>query len=351
MQLDDALQQAKEKCACPAKPGRVLTVTLACGAYDRVRGLLDRTIGIDGCTVVPVIMEAEDLLPRVVGHADFDITEMSLSSYLIQVSRGEGAYVAIPVFPSRGFRHSGIYVRSDRGITNPKQLEQRLVGIPEYQMTFGLWVRGILADQYGVDTNAIRYRTAGTNTAGRIERLPLELPGSLDVRPLGAEATLDAALLAGDIDAILSPTPPRSFSAGNALVARLFADSASEERAYYRRTGFFPIMHVMGIRKELVAQHPELAANVYRAFSEAKARAFVELGRMMRASVPYISIPWVENAWADAIALMGSDYWPYGVGANRAQLDAICRYSTEQHLSRRTLTIADLFAPSTLELV
>jgi 4,5-dihydroxyphthalate decarboxylase len=329
----------------------VLTVTLACGPYDRVRGVLDRTIGIAGCTVVPVVMEAEDLLPRVVGQADFDITEMSLSSYLIQVSRGDGAYVAIPVFPSRGFRHSGIYVRGDRGIEAPKHLEHRLVGIPEYQMTFGLWVRGILADEYGVDTNAIRYRTAGTNAAGRVERLPLELPDALDARPLGAGKTLDTALIAGEIDAILSPTPPHSFTAGNALVRRLFPDSASAERAYFRRTGFFPIMHVMGIRKELVARYPELAANVYRAFSEAKRQAFVELARMMRASVPYISIPWVEHTWSEAVALMGADYWPYGVGANRAQLEAICRYSTEQHLSRRTLTVGDLFVPSTLELV
>jgi 4,5-dihydroxyphthalate decarboxylase len=329
----------------------VLTVTLACGDYDRVRGLLNRTIGIDGCTVVPVVMEAEDLLPRVVGRADFDISEMSLSSYLIQVSRGDGAYIAIPVFPSRVFRHAGIYVRADRAITEPKDLEGRLVGIPEYQMTFGLWVRGILADEFGVATNAIQYRTAGTNTAGRVERLPLELPDVLDVKPLGAGKTLDAALLAGEIDAILSPTPPRSFTAGNPLVQRLFPDPVAAERAYFKSTGFFPIMHVMGIRKELVAEYPDLAANVYRAFSQAKTEAFVELSRMMRASVPYISIPWVENAWSDAIALMGTDYWPYGVEANRKQLEAICRYSTEQSLSRRTLTIPDLFVLSTLELV
>ena len=329
----------------------MLTVTLACGSYDRVRGLLDKTIGIEGCTVVPVAMEAEDLLPRVVERADFDISEMSLSSYLIEVSRGEGAYTAIPVFPSRVFRHSGIYVRAGSGIAAPSDLEGRLVGIPEYQMTFGLWVRGLLADQYGVDTNALRYRTAGTNTAGRIERLPLELPSTLDVTSLGPTATLDAALLAGDIDAILSPTPPRSFAQGNPLVRRMFPDFAAVEHAYFRETGFFPIMHVIGIRKELIAQHPDLAPKAFRAFSEAKTRALAELTHMMRASVPYFSVPWIESTWADAIATMGADYWRYGVDANRAELEAICRYSTAQSLSRRTLTIADLFAASTLELV
>jgi 4,5-dihydroxyphthalate decarboxylase len=328
----------------------VLSLTLACGAYDRVRGLLDRSIGIDGVDLTPIPMESEDLFPRVVSTADFDISEMSLSSYLIEVSRREGAYTAIPVFPSRGFRHSGMYVRADSGITTPKQLEGRLVGIPEYQMTFGLWVRGILADQYGVDTNAIRYRTAGTNKSGRVERLPLELPDVLDVKPLGPGATLDAALIAGEIDAIFSPSPPRSFTAGDPNVRRLFPDSQVEERAYYKKTGFFPIMHVIGIRTSLVAEHPDLAKNVYDAFNAAKAQAFSDLARMMRSSVNYISVPWVEDAYHSALALMGADYWPYGVPKNRAQLDAICRYSTEQHLSRRPLAIGDLFAASTLNL-
>jgi 4,5-dihydroxyphthalate decarboxylase len=328
----------------------VLKLTLACGPYDRVRGLLDKTIGIDGVDVVPVPMESEELFPRVVSTADFDISEMSLSSYLIEVSRHEGAYDAIPVFPSRGFRHSGIYVRSDSGIATPRDLEGRLVGIPEYQMTFGLWVRGILADQYGVDTDALRYRTAGTNKSGRVERLPLELPDGLEVRPLGAGATLNAAILAGEIDAILSPSPPRAFTDGDPNIRRLFPVPQIEERAYFTKTGFFPIMHVIGIRKTLVAEHPELAKNVYEAFSAAKAAAFADLARMMRSSVNYISVPWVEDAYHDALALMGDDYWPYGVPKNRPQLDAICRYSTEQHLSRRPLTIGDLFVASTLNL-
>ena len=327
-----------------------LTVTLACGTYDRVRGLLDGTVGVAGCTVVPVAMEAEELLPRVVGHADFDITEMSLSSYLIEVSRGSGAYTAIPVFPSRGFRHSGIYIRTDRGIASASDLAGRLVGIPEYQMTFGLWVRGILADRYGVDTDSLRYRTAGTNQAGRVERLPLELPPHIDAQPLGAGRTLSEALAAGDIDAVLSPTPPRCFTDGDPHIARLFPDSQAEERAYFEQTGFYPIMHVVGIRTSLIEAHPSLAAAVYDGFQAAKTRAFDELARMMRASVNYISIPWVEDAWQHARALMGADYWPYGVPKNRPQLDAICRYSTQQHLSRRPLAIADLFVPSTLNL-
>jgi 4,5-dihydroxyphthalate decarboxylase len=328
-----------------------LSVTLACGTYDRVRGLLDGSVGITGCTVVPVPIVAEDLLPRVVGgRADFDITEMSLSSYLIEISRGDCAYTAIPVFPSRGFRHSGIYIRTDRGIRTPKDLEGRLVGIPEYQMTFGLWIRGIFADEYDVDTDAIRYRTGGTNQSGRKERLPLELPHALDVAPLAPGRSLDDALAAGEIDAVLSPSPPRSFTSGHPEVARMFPDSQTEERAYFLQTGFYPIMHVVGIRTELLAQYPDLAASVYHAFAAAKTLGFEQLATMMRASVNYISIPWVEDTWQQAIALMGPDYWPYGVARNRAQLEAICRYSTHQHLSRRPLTIADLFDPTTLTL-
>ena len=330
------------------KLARVLTLTLACGRYDRTRGLLDGTIGIDGVHVIPVAIESEELFPRVVGRADFDISEMSLSSYLVQVSRGEGAYTAIPVFPVRGFRHAGIYVRSDRGIASPQDLETRLVGIPEYQMTFGLWVRGILTDQYGVDCNAIRYRTAGTNASGRIERLPLELPATLDVKPLGITATLDTALLAGEIDAIFSPTPPRSFVAGNPLVRRLFADPVIEERAFFTQTGFFPILHVIGIRRELIAEHPDLATTVCAGFERAKTAGLDDLARMMRSSVAAISVPWIEDTYQRALAMMGADFWPYGVAANRAQLEAICRYSTQQHLSRRPLAVGDLFPASTI---
>jgi 4,5-dihydroxyphthalate decarboxylase len=308
---------------------------------------MDGTIKVQGCTIIPVAMQSEELFPRVVSRADFDITEMSLSSYLVQLSRNEGEYIALPIFPSRGFRHSGIYIRADAGINEPADLEDRLVGIPEYQMTFGLWIRGILADQHGVDTNRIRYRTGGTNQTGRVERLSLEIPASLDVLPLAADMTLSAALAEGDLDAVLSPTPPKCFTDGDPHIRRLFPNSGAAERGYFSTTGFFPIMHVMGIRKDLAARHPVIVDRIYEAFCEAKRDAFDELAWKMRASVPYISIPWIADDWAETIELMGADYWPYGIDSNRSQLDAICRYSTQQHLSRRKLSIDDLFAPIT----
>jgi 4,5-dihydroxyphthalate decarboxylase len=320
-----------------------LTVTLACTPYDRVRALLDGSVGIEGCTVVPDAMRSEDLFPRVVDRADFDISEMSLSSYLVEVSRGVGAYVAIPVFPSRAFRHSGIYVRTDRGIATPADLRGRTVGIPEYQMTHGLWVRGMLADEYGVDTSAIRYRTAGTNEAGRKERLPLQVPPELDVRPLPAGATLNEALLAGELDAVISPSPPRAYVAGDPRVGRLFEDYGTAERAYYAKTRFFPIMHVVGIRRELVAADPGLAGRVAAAFATARDRALADLAEKARAGAPPFALPWFTESLEATVRLMGTDYWPYGIERNAAELAAICRYSREQHLSARELTLADLF--------
>ena len=325
-------------------------LTLACWDYDRTRALLEGRVGVAGWRIDAKAQPPEETFPRAVADAPFDVSELSLSSYLMQVSRGEGAYIAIPAFVSRAFHHGAIYVRTKRGIETPKDLEGRLVGVPEYQMTMALWVRGILGDEYGVDFRKIRYRTGGANKPGRKERLALELPEDMDVAPIPEGSTLNELLLAGELDAVIAPTPPDGFTAGDKAVRRLFTDPAAEERAYYARTGLFPIMHVIGVRRTLADEHPGLAADLFRAFVEARNLAMREHDLTARSSANRMMLPWFADQWEATKDLMGDDFWPYGVAENRAELEAICRYSHEQNLGRKRLSVEALFAPETVEL-
>lgn len=322
----------------------VLNVTLACWDYDRTKALLEGRLGVDGCQVDATCLPPETLFPMAFGSAEFDISELSLSSYIMQVSRGECAYVAIPAFVSRAFRHGAIYTRTDRGVDHPKHLEGRIIGIPEYQMTAGLWVRGILQDEYGVDLERIRYRTGGTNKAGRKERLSLTLPPQMEVIPVRDGTTLNELLIAGDIDAVFSPTPPDAYVDGNPLVTRLFRDVATVERSYFDKTGLFPIMHVIGIRRTLAEAHPWLAPNVYRAFLLARREAMANLEATAAASANRVSLPWFSNEFEETKRLMGDDFWPYGVKENRRDMETACRYAHEQHLTDREIGIDELFA-------
>ena len=325
-------------------------LTLACWDYDRTRALLEGRVGVAGWRIDAKAQPPEETFPHAVADAPFDVSELSLSSYLMQVSRGEGAYIAIPAFVSRAFHHGAIYVRTKRGIETPKDLEGRLVGVPEYQMTMALWVRGILGDEYGVDFRKIRYRTGGANKPGRKERLALELPEDMDVAPIPEGSTLNELLLAGELDAVIAPTPPDGFTAGDKAVRRLFTDPAAEERAYYARTGLFPIMHVIGVRRTLADEHPGLAADLFRAFVEARNLAMREHDLTARSSANRMLLPWFADQWEATKDLMGEDFWPYGVAENRAELEAICRYSHEQNLGRKRLSVEALFAPETVKL-
>jgi 4,5-dihydroxyphthalate decarboxylase len=327
----------------------VTTLTLACGDYDRARPILDGRVRLPGVTLAALPLPSEQTFPRAVSRAEFDVTEISLSSHLVQLSRGEAAYVALPVPIARAFRHGCIYLRAGAGIATPKDLEGRRVGIPEYGMTMGLWLRGILADDHGVEVNGIRWRTAGTNVAGRKERLALELPGSMDVRPLPPGSTLNEALLAGELDAVLSPTPPAAFAAGDPRVTRLFPDPRAAAEGYFRRTGFFPTMHLIGVRRDVVERVPGIARALHDAFVQAKQVSEAEWEAKLASSSPATMFPFLAEEWAAMRALLGPDPWRYGVAANRAEFAAICRWSTAQHLARRELSVEEVFAPDTLD--
>jgi 4,5-dihydroxyphthalate decarboxylase len=248
---------------------------------------------------------------------------------------------------SRLFRHSGIYVRTDRGIKRPQDLKGKTLGLPEYQITANVWIRGILNDEYVVNVRDVRWRSGGLEDAGREERTPLKLPAEIDLKPIPKDKTLSGMLEAGELDGMIGARAPSCFLRGAPNVARLFPDFRAVEQDYFRRTRIFPVMHVIGIRRSLAQEHPWLAVNLMKAFIQAKALCWYELGQIGHL---FTSLPWGVAEFAATRALMGEDYWSYGVEANRHVLDAFTRYHHEQGLSARKVSVEELFAAPTLEL-
>jgi len=324
-----------------------LEISLGCCDYDRTRALFDGRVRVDGCELAATPIEPEESFHRAFRFAEFDVSELSLSSHTALVSRGENAYVAIPAFVSRLFRHSGIYIRTDRGIRAPSDLKGKTLGLPEYQITANVWIRGILQDEYGVKPSDVRWRQGGVENAGREERTKIALPPEIDFKPVAHDKTISGMLEAGELDGMIGARAPSCFLRGAPNVARLFPEFRSTEEDYFRRTKIFPIMHVIGIRKTLVERHPWLPVNVFKAFIEAKERCWYELGQIGHL---FASLPWGVSEFEKAKALMGEDYWSYGLAPNRRVLDAFTRYHHEQHLSARRVAPEELFAASTLDM-
>lgn len=323
-------------------------ISLACWDYDRAMPVLDGRVKVPGFSIAPEIAPPGKLFPLAVGEAPYDVTELSFASYVIEVARGTCKYIGLPVYLSRAFRHGAIYVRADAGIHSPKDLEGRVVGVPEYAMTLAVWVRGILFDEFGVDGQSLKYRTAGLNEPGRVERLKLDLPAEIDLQPLGQDITLNEAMLAGEIEAIIAPAPPRAFADGHPLVRRLIDPAGPAEREYFKRTGIFPMMHILGIRKDVAAVNPTLPRALFEAFEQARQIAMARVKAVAESSANRDMSPWYAEAYELAVAAMGTDFWTYGVKGNEAALQAFSRYIHLQHLSDRRIPVSELFHPDTL---
>lgn len=324
-------------------------LTVACTRTDRTEAIFDGSATVDGYRLAPLALPTTEIFPRALRRAEFDVTELSASSHLIQLSRGENAYVAVPVFLSRSFRFDSVYVRADRGIETPADLAGRRIGTPEFQMTAALWMRGILQDRFGLDFRSLEYVTGGLNLAGRQERIPIS-PEGVTIHRVAEGETLDGLLRRGEIDAVMAPEPPRCFRDGDAPVRRLFHDPREAERRYFAETGIFPVMHLVAVRKTLVEADPNLPAAVYRAFVAARDQGYRRLQTMADATSLPLMLPWLSQELAETKRALGDDYWPYGLAANRAALDALCRYSFEQGLCAARMDPADMFDRSVLEL-
>jgi len=324
-----------------------LKLSMSVGNYDRTQALFNGQVQVEGCDITAVPLEPEEAFHRAFRYGEFDITEISMSSHMMTTARGDNQYVAVPAFLSRVFRQSGIYVRTDRGIDRPQDLKGKRIGVPEYQITANVWIRGILEEEFGVRPSDIHWRRGGIEEAGRGERAPISLPDSVDLQQIADDKTLSGMLEAGELDGYIGARAPSCFQRGAPHVGRLFKDYIQDEKDYYRRTRIFPIMHMVGIRRTLVEQHPWLAVSVYKAFLEAKALAVHELNEICHLAV---SLPWMVHHHNEAKALMGEDYWPYGLDANRHVIDKFADYHHGQGLSVRRVAAEELFARSSLDL-
>lgn len=317
-----------------------LQLSLAVSDYDHVRDLTSGKIRVEGVDLLPLDLPIEEIFHRLLTYAEFDVGEMSMGMYTSLISQGHDDYVAIPVFPIRSFRHSIIYVRADRAIARPEDLAGKRVGIPQWSQTALTYVRAFLMHDYGVDLRSIHWIAGGVNQAGRVDPVSVALPTGVEVTEV-RERSLNELLLAGELDAVISARAPLAFSGGDPRIRRLFENFQAEEKAYFLRTGVFPIMHAVVIRKTLLIAYPWLARNLYEAF-DAALRAGVERARDNTSS--RFALPWTSSYMMDAAGVLGADPFAYGIAANAVTLGAFVRYAHEQGVAHRLVDVGELFA-------
>lgn len=322
-----------------------LSLSVAVRDYDRTRPMSDGEVQIDGVDPVFMALPPEEIFFRAFRRAEFDICELSMSSYTVKTAQGDCPYVGVPAFVSRTFRHTAIYVRTDR-IKTPADLKGKKVGVPEYQLTANVWARAILQDDHGVKPSDIHWLRGGLAEAGRLEKIPITLPKDVKLEDIPADRTLSDMLESGEIDGVIAPRVPTPFEQGHPHVGWLFPDPVAAAKDYFKRTGIFPIMHLIGVRRELAERHPWLPAAVFKAFAQAKA---IALRKLSDTSSTKVTLPFVEERLLEARALMGEDFWSYGAEENRKTLETFLRHHHAQGLSPRRVKVEELFHPATLE--
>ena len=322
-----------------------LALCVAVGNYDRVRPLIDGAVQIDGVDPVFMTLSPEEIFFRAFRTNDFDICELSMSSFTVKTADRNCPYVGVPAFVSRAFRHNSIYVRTDR-IKSPADLKGKRIGLPEYQLTACVWARIILEDDHGIKPSDVIWVRGGIDDPSRPEKITIKLPPGVRLENAPEGRTISELLESGEIDAFIAPRVPSLAGKRNPDIGWLFPDPIAAGRDYYKRTQIFPIMHVTGIRRTLVEQHPWLPAAVFKAFEQAKTKCLEELEDT---STSKCTLPFVEEQLKAARELMGQDFWSYGLARNRKVLETFLRHHHAQGLSSRQLTPEELFHPSTHE--
>jgi 4,5-dihydroxyphthalate decarboxylase len=324
-------------------PAARVVASFACGRYDRTEPIQSGEIAPVGMELVPLVLHPADTFLRLTRDAEFDIAEMSLSGHIMRTSRGDDRYVGLPIFTSRAFRHRGIVLRSE--VADVADLAGRRVAVPEYHMTAALFMRGLLGDEFGFDHRSVTWVQAGQFSPGRVERESLRLPPEVRVEVV-TDRTIDQMLASGDVQAATTPYTSGLAGQPDSPIRPLFADPLAAETDYLARTGIFPIMHLVVVRRTLVERHPWVVVNLMQAFTRAKDLCLERMQGL--GGHPPVALPFFLDSVARARSLLGDDLWPYGVEPNRTTLEAACRYSCQQGLSDRLLTPEDLFAPATL---
>ena len=316
-----------------------LHLTLATTDYEHVRDLTNGVVRAEGIMLTAFVLPVEEIFFRFIKNREWDISEMSFGKFIGYAAQGNSPFIGIPVFPSRVFRHSAFYVRADRGITSPKDLEGKTVGIPEWAQTAGIYARGFLAETAGVDLTKIRWVQAGMNEAGREEKVEFTLPKGIDYKQR-RDTSISAMLLSGEIDAAISARVPDAFDSGGGRVVRLYPEYRGEETRYHEATGIFPIMHVIAMRRAVFERYPWVAMNMFKAFDQAKERSLERIRDFTASRLP---VPWAAAIADEFSKGFGGDSFPYGLEANRKTLDAFCRFAHDQGVTARRLTPDDLF--------
>jgi 4,5-dihydroxyphthalate decarboxylase len=321
-----------------------LKLTLACTEADQTRDLTQGTVEAEGIELTYLPLGIPEMFHRFIANREFDVSECSFGRYLALRAQGDTSLIALPVFLSRIFRHSAIFVRRDGPIKRPEDLRDRRIGIPDWSQTAVIYIRGALAHEYGVGIDAATWVVGGVDRPSRAEYA--EVPAFAGVRVENVrDRSLDALLAAGEIDAIGCADPPASFHDGDANVVRLIADYRTVEAAYFRKTGIFPIMHVLALQTKVLDAHPWVGRSLFKAFTEAKRRS---LARFANDSVACYPMPWVTALLADARHELGGDWWPYGLEPNRRTLDAFVTFAHEQGVTPRRVAPEELFPKSLL---
>jgi 4,5-dihydroxyphthalate decarboxylase len=322
-----------------------LRLTTAFWDYDRVRPLMDGTIQPEGIEITPVISRPSETFFRMLRHKEFEVSELSFANYTMLRARGDDSFIAIPVFPSRLFRHSCIYVNKKSGIKEPKDLIGKKIGVPEYSMTAAVFARGMLLHEYGVEPKTIEWFSGTQDGLQRPSRIDFDLKDVV-LHRMPLEQDMGPMLETGEIDAIISPNVPHALDWDDSPVERLFPDYRTAEKAYFAKTGIFPIMHAIVIRKDVYEANPWVATSLYEAFVKAKEWAYAQL---VETDALKLTLPWVVAELEETRRIMGHDFWPYGVNVNRTSLEALPQYLYEQGLAVSQPAIEDLFAPNTLD--
>ena len=314
-----------------------LQLSLAMNAYDHVRDVLSGDVQPKGIEILPLELGIEEIFYRFTKFQEWHVSEMSFGKVVSLMSEERPPIVALPVFVSRVFRHSAIYLPEGSPIRKPKDLEGRRVGIPEWAQTAGIYVRGMLAHEYGVDLAKIQWFQAGVREPGRVEKVALTLPTGLKIQRV-ADRTLVQMLAAGELDAVMS--------AREIPARRLFTDYRTAEAEYWKKTRIFPIMHVLVIRRDVYERDRWIAMSLYQAFEEAKRKS---VARVREFGLSHLPMPWVPDHLAQWRALAGEDFWPYGIEPNRPTLEAFFQYAHEQGVAKKRLRMEGVFAPETRE--
>ena len=318
---------------------RNVQLTLAIGDYDHVRDLVSGLVPVEGVDLTCMRFPVEEIFFRFARFREWHVSEFSMAKYCSLRASGDDSLTAIPVFPSRSFRHSAIFVRGDGPVDDPAALAGRRIGVPEWTQTATVYARGLLQHQYGVDLRAIEWFQGGTNEPGRVEGIALTPPPGFKITPV-ADRSLNDMLAAGELDALIAAHPPSEFEAGSGRVVRLLSDHRSVEEAYYRETGIFPIMHVVALKRAVHERHRWVAMNLFTAFREAKRRA---IERALDYNTPRYPVPWSPANAQRAEQIFGADFWPYGIEGNRRTLEAFLGFAHEQGVCERQLRPEDLF--------